>query len=124
MSNGALVSDVLPEMGFSVARTLFRMSRTPSPSTTDQYGSDQLLRHSLPVLLPSVRTLVAEVHDSGSKRACFDQLEIDRTVQVREEWGAVAEDERMHQEPVFIDQVEAHEGCGEIGATEAKITSG
>ena len=75
------------------------------------------------VLLCLVRTLVAEVHDAGTERACLDQPEIDRRVQWRKEGYAASKDDRLHEQPVFVDQAELHEGCREGGTAEVHIVA-
>ena len=37
---------------------------------------------------------------------------------------SVADDERVDVQPVLVDQVEAHEGVGEVGAAERQVTAG
>lgn len=83
----------------------------------------RVCRHLLPVLLPPVCTLVAEVHDSGSERACFDEPEAERRVRLRPEGDAASKHHRMNNRPVFVDQTEAHEACGEVRTAEAQVVA-
>src|SRR5438105_14113252 len=76
---------------------------------------------SLRTVASACHALVAEVNDAGPELPRFEQPQIDRMVQRREEWRAPSQNDRVNDRAELVYQAQSYEGRGKGGATHREI---
>ena len=71
-----------------------------------------------------MRTLIPKQDDPAPEGAGLGESEVGLDVRWLKQPPSASDEDRVHVEPVLVDQVISHEGCRKVGPTQGKVSAG